>query len=277
LLEDPVPDDIDYLSDDYWRQMKTREIMIASELFGTGLELMAERADHRALDILLIDSPGGTGIERATPQLRQFVNKGGTFSQFQRQYIFPQIIGVKASATVLEHGRTVRAGMYEHDTPQQKLDYLISNGVVIDADYADPSETVERYAKGSANPLQVAMIHREVEEYQARRLAALCKPGAEQFIPDTLDFYRRNPVCRQHDLGYFYLPDYLINVLSLQYAKNSMIVSNEVVLPTVSFPADIGSHHPFEEISGFTDEMKKRAYKRLKQRGSNFRKMGFSL
>lgn len=274
LIEDPVPDGVDYLADEQWRARKIREIIIASELFGTGLELMAEQANFRALDILLIDAPGGTGIERATPQLSDYINKTGIYSRLN--LLLPQVIGLKASAQVIEKNREIRGGMYAFEDPKEMLEYLRSKGVEVDSDEADPLETVERYAKGSATPQQVQMIVREVEEYQARRMRAHSRPENWQYIDYALEMYRRFPSQRQHDLAHFYLPDYLKNVLGHEYPQKSMILSNEVVLPQVAFPADIGSHHPFDEIPGFITEMKTRAYRRIRK-NKTFKDLGFTL
>jgi hypothetical protein len=241
LIEDPVPDDVDYLADEQWRARKIREIIIASELFGTGLELMAEQANFRALDILLIDAPGGTGIERASPQLSDYINKTGIYTRLN--LLLPQVIGLKASSQVIVLNREIRAGMY---------------------DYEDPKVS---------RSIRMKLIRWELSNGMLR---AHSRPENWQYIDYALEMYRRFPFQRQHDLAHFYLPDCLQNVLGHEYPQNSMILSNKVVLPQVAFPADICSHHPFDEIPGFIIEMKTRAYKRI-LKNKSFKDLGFTL
>lgn len=260
LIENALPDGVDYLNNEALRRQKILELLYASELFGVGLEMMCEESSERALDIILIDSPGGTGIDRATNQLRNFINKQGPFEHLS--YFFPQIIGLVASPAVLEHGRALRGGMYSFSTPQEMVTYLVAKGVDIDLESPDAINIIHRYAKGSATPQQIEMIMREIEEYQQQRLRALKPKAHASDIQDLITLYRSNQTARQHDLGHLFLPDYLQNVLQIQHPNNYLTLMNEDVLSEVAFPAEVGSNHPFE-IPGFVEEMKKRTRDRL--------------
>lgn len=288
------------------QRRKRLEAACAELMYGEALAMMIEQSRSHTLDIVLCDSIpltgvrtadfgkgvyGPVGIDRGTQMLGDFARGTGRFShkKLRKRYDLPKFIGVVPSYEVLEYGGRIRAGMfsvapedelaagiYSEETAAKMIAYLKANNVDVLGDESDPVAAIQRYASGSAKPLQVERLEANMEDYMRWRYHKIY-PATSQSEIDAIVFNFRHPQVaplRQKHILDIFLPDYLFNILQVPDPKNVVMLENKYLLPRTTFNTDYGSNHPFANIPGFVEKLKARTYPKILERLQFYRLLG---
>ena len=264
-----VPGDADDQFDPEARLRKQFEVLYVSELMKAAASIVVCTQSREIFTVGVIDNPGFTGvsqygIDRGTGVLRDLANRNGAFSQrtlnrvrewLKRNYtghinldprvdyLDPSHTCVVGAPEVLEHNLHVRAGIFDQKGTEAQLQHLAANGVTLTGLAGDLDEkrtqidqTIERYVIGSARPVEIEQLHKNVRAYMRQRMVEW---GWGDHADQIMEHYLRDPFIMQNDLAYKFYPDFVQNVLQLPNPENVIILMNKIVQPQVSYPVDI--------------------------------------